>query len=628
MSRSEPWTSTRSEDATHEPPSLSLPRKPRAGRRRRRRRRVLRPRSHAGPPALVRLDLLRRPRPAALHRDGDHRPERAARSRRHERRRPSGRHGQRPHRGPPPHVARRRPRHDDRRPRADPVRRPGPDRRAAARVGRCRPVPHSRVHRRRRRAARRQCHPTRAHGLVIGSAVLVTGLLLVLAALVAGGIPGGALPASSGIGRSRAFLLSPIHPATWYANAAIAVGPFVAFIAFGLLASIASVGFSLLFFGIGVLFLAAAIEGSRLVARLERRRAFAGEAGRPLPHPYKRVLGVGLVGAVRGEFADESRWRDVLYVAVNVPLTFIEFLVVGLLWGLALSLVTTPIWYDAVAGAQLPWFFSPLAGHDAIAVATRLLVGLALLPVAASLSQLVITLHRAVVSGLLCTSESRELRRQVESLRQSRSDVLDSEASELHRIERDLHDGAQQRLVMLNIDLGLAAERLDSDPAAARALILEGQAQAREALAEIRDLVRGIAPSILLDRGLVAALESIVGPGPVPTVIRSALAPGERMPVATERAAYFVATEALANVAKHSGASQCEVRIGREGGRLIVEVRDDGRGGATVAPGGGLDGLAKRIAGVDGTFSVSSPSGGPTTIRAEIPIEPVATTEP
>ena len=148
------------------------------------------------------------------------------------------------------------------------------------------------------------------------------------------------------------------------------------------------------------------------------------------------------------------------------------------------------------------------------------MLGLALLPVAASLSQLVIALHRGVVSALLCTSESRELRRQVEVLRESRSAVLDTEASELHRIERDLHDGAQQRLVMLNIDLGLAAERLDADPAAARALILEGQAQAREALAEIRDLVRGIAPSILLDRGLVAALESIVGRGPGPDLDR------------------------------------------------------------------------------------------------------------
>jgi signal transduction histidine kinase len=198
--------------------------------------------------------------------------------------------------------------------------------------------------------------------------------------------------------------------------------------------------------------------------------------------------------------------------------------------------------------------------------------------------------------------------------------VLDVEASELHRIERDLHDGAQQRLVMLTIDLGLASERIDADPGAAKQLILDGQEQAREALAEIRNLVRGIAPSILLDRGLVPAVESISGRGPVPTVLVSNLAIGERLPPATERAAYFVVTEALANVAKHSRAHRCEVRFRREDERLVIEVWDDGGGGARIEPGGGLAGLASRIAGVDGTFSVSSPPGGPTLVRAEIPM--------
>jgi signal transduction histidine kinase len=173
---------------------------------------------------------------------------------------------------------------------------------------------------------------------------------------------------------------------------------------------------------------------------------------------------------------------------------------------------------------------------------------------------------------------------------------------------------------MLSIDLGLASERVETDPEAAKELILEGQTQAREALAEIRSLVRGIAPSILLDRGLVAAVESISGHGPVPTVLVSNLPAGERLPPATERAAYFVVSEALANVAKHSGASNCEVRIRRDGSALLIEVQDDGHGGAVMAPGGGLAGLAGRIAGVDGTFTVSSPPGGPTVVRSEIPV--------
>jgi signal transduction histidine kinase len=476
---------------------------------------------------------------------------------------------------------------------------------------------------------------------VIGAAVLAIGLLLILAAFASAWIPGGATFARSAIGDSgttadlgagnlfafarrarnpiRAFALSPIHPATWYANTAIVLGFFIAVFASATIFSIASAGLTVLLAGVGLILIALAIEGSRLVARIERWRAFIGEPSRPPAHLYKPLRG-GALAILRAEFADESRWRDVIYVAVNLPLATIEFFVVGVLWVLSLSLLTMPLWYDATPGASLPGLLGPISGHDPLVVLLRTGFGLALLPVAASLSQLVIALHRGVVAGLLCTSESRELRRQVETLRESRSAVLDVEASELNRIERDLHDGAQQRLVMLTIDLGLASERIDTDPAAAKQLLVDGQEQARQALAEIRDLVRGIAPAILVDRGLVPALASISGRGPVPAALLSDLAPGERLPAATERAAYFVVTEALANVAKHSGAARCEVRVRLEGSRLIVEVWDDGHGGARVEPGGGLAGLASRIAGVDGTFSVSSPVGGPTLVRAEIPV--------
>jgi signal transduction histidine kinase len=450
---------------------------------------------------------------------------------------------------------------------------------------------------------------------VIETAVLLLGVLLIGAGLGAARIPGGATFARPGITLSplQTFLLAPVHPSTWYASGAIVLGLFVGVGAAAIILSIASTGLSLLLAGIGVLILAIAIEGSRLVARIERWRVFGGEPVRPPAHPYKPLRG-DFLDLLRAEFTDESRWRDVLYVAVNLPLTVIEFAVIGFVWIAALVMVTMPSWYTAPAGSAPTWLGS--------------IAGLVLLPVAASLTQLVMRLHRAVVTGLLCTSESRELQRQVERLRESRSAVLDVEASELHRIERDLHDGAQQRLVMLSIDLGLASERIDTDPTAAKQLILEGQAQAREALAEIRQLVRGIAPSILLDRGLVPALESISGRGPVPTVIKSELEPGERFPAAVERAGYFVVAEALANVAKHSGATRCEVRCRREGPRLVVEVWDDGAGGAGLEPGGGLEGLAGRVAGVDGTFSISSPAGGPTTVRADLPLVVVETEAP
>ena len=223
--------------------------------------------------------------------------------------------------------------------------------------------------------------------------------------------------------------------------------------------------------------------------------------------------------------------------------------------------------------------------------------------------------------ALLCTSESRELRRQVETLKESRSAVLDVEASELHRIERDLHDGAQQRLVMLTIDLGLAGERIDTDPEAARQLLLEGQEQARQALAELRDLVRGIAPSILLDRGLVPAISSITARGPVPTSVRSDLPSGERLPALDRAGGLFRGRRGPRErcQAQRREALRGALPPGRVRGS-IVEVWDDGVGGATAEPGGGLAGLAGRVAGVDGTFSLSSPAGGPTLVHAELPV--------
>jgi signal transduction histidine kinase len=442
---------------------------------------------------------------------------------------------------------------------------------------------------------------------VIEAVVLATGLLLILAGIASARIPGGASFARPGMVRSplRAFLLAPIHPATWYANGAIILGLFVGTFAFAAILTLISTGLTVLLAGIGVLFIALAIEGSRLFARVERWRVFVGEAERPAAHPYRPLRG-NVVDILRAEFADEARWRDMLYVGVNLPLAIIEFLVVGLAWTAALVTLTMPVWFDPPAIAPPAWLGS--------------IAGVVLLFVAASLSQLVIALHRQVVVGLLCTSESRELRRQVETLRKSRSAVLDVEASELARIERDLHDGAQQRLVRLSMDLGLASERIDADPIGAKELVHEGQEQARQALADIRQLVRGIAPSILLDRGLVPAIESITGGGPIRTAVISELAPGERLPSPVERAAYFVVSEALANVAKHSGATRCEVRCRLDGAQQVVEVWDDGKGGAEIESGGGLAGLANRVAGVDGAFSVSSPVGGPTLVRAEIPV--------
>jgi signal transduction histidine kinase len=331
-------------------------------------------------------------------------------------------------------------------------------------------------------------------------------------------------------------------------------------------------------------------------------------------------LGGGLRSMAEAEFLDESRWRDVIYVLVSFPLASLEFLFTFATWAAAIVAATCPLWFESEVDLHQAASYATLDRHAPALAAIVFFTGvLVLLPVAAWLSRASMDLHRWVVEALLCVNERQELRQRVESLRESRSAALQVEASELRRIERDLHDGAQQRLVMLAIDLSLASDRIETDPKGARALVHDAREQARQALAELRDLVRGSAPAILLDRGLVAALSSVAGRCPVPTIVDSSLTAGERQPHAVERAAYFVVAEALTNVAKHSEATRCEIRCRRVDDTLVVEVWDNGRGGATSAPGGGLAGLADRVEALDGKLTIDSPAGGPTLLRAEIP---------
>jgi signal transduction histidine kinase len=418
----------------------------------------------------------------------------------------------------------------------------------------------------------------------------------------------------------RDFVLSPFDPASWRAAGAILMGFFIGTFSFALLAATFSAGGSFLLVLVGFAIVGIGIEIARVVARIERWRMMLVDP-RPLrPHPY-RILGSGLRAVAEAEFMDENRWRDVIYVLVSFPLTILEFVVCVTAWAASFSLLISPLAYYEITSVAGDHIHVPegLAHAAPFLLITAFVLGLILLAVAASLSRGLMVLHRAVVEGLLCTSDRDELRQRVETLRDSRSAMLQVEASELRRIERDLHDGAQQRLVMLAIDLSLASDRVESDPAGARALMNDAREQARQALAELRDLVRGSAPAILLDRGLVAALGSVAGRCPVPTIVESGLALGERQPHAVERAAYFVVAEALTNVAKHASASRCEIRCRREGDRLIVEVWDDGKGGATAAPGGGLAGLRDRVEALDGLLRIDSPAGGPTLLHAELP---------
>jgi signal transduction histidine kinase len=193
---------------------------------------------------------------------------------------------------------------------------------------------------------------------------------------------------------------------------------------------------------------------------------------------------------------------------------------------------------------------------------------------------------------------------------------VDVQESELRRIERDLHDGAQARLVALGMNLGLAEQKLAGDPEAARDLVAEARAGVERALRELRDLARGVHPPVLTDRGLGAAVASLAHASAIPVVVEERVA--ERPPAVVETAAYFVVAEAVANAAKHAVATQITVRIARDDRHLVVEIADDGRGGADPA-GSGLLGLRRRVEALDGTLAVTSPSGGGTVLRAELP---------
>jgi signal transduction histidine kinase len=428
-----------------------------------------------------------------------------------------------------------------------------------------------------------------------------------------------------------AFLRSPIEASSWWGLLAILLGFIVAVTSFTVVSTLFSTGGSLLFVLVGIPVIAVGLEAARAFARLERWRMTLVDPRPLVEHPYRPVdwsprepYGAWVRQWAEGTFLDSSRWLDVAYAVVALPLAVVELVVVVVLWTMALGFLLAPAVFGllAWAGADPVIYPRPLALNAPQAIGLSLLIGLVLLPVAASVTRGLAILHRAVVQGLLCVDPSEALRRDVTRLRESRAATLELEASELRRIERDIHDGAQQRLVKLAIDLSLAEEKVASDPDAARALIAESRDQARQALAELREVLRGAAPAILGDRGLTAALAAVAGRSPVPTFVDSGLPSNVRLPDAVERAAYYVVTEALANVAKHAGAARCDILLRVVPGYLMAEVRDDGRGGAALADGGGLAGLRDRVEALDGRLDVVSPPGGPTLVRAWIPVPP------
>jgi signal transduction histidine kinase len=225
----------------------------------------------------------------------------------------------------------------------------------------------------------------------------------------------------------------------------------------------------------------------------------------------------------------------------------------------------------------------------------------------------------ALVLGLEAITRGKKQEARVEELTQSRAGAVEAAETQLRRIERDLHDGAQARLVALGMNIGLAEQQLEKDPEKAQEHLAEARKAAGAALQELRDLARGIHPPILADRGLDAAIRALAAHAAVPVSVDVELA--ERPPAAVETAAYFVAAESLANALKHAQASRIDIDVQKRDDALVVRVLDDGRGGVSE-DGGGLHGLRQRVEALDGSLRIASPEGGPTVIEAVLPCAP------
>jgi signal transduction histidine kinase len=374
-----------------------------------------------------------------------------------------------------------------------------------------------------------------------------------------------------------------------------------------------SLALGLLITLVGVPVAMATIYASRWMAWIERRRA-ALVLGEPIRGVYKRPASGRFLDRLKAQISDPSTWKDLGWHLLLLPVSIVDFTVVVTGWSVSLGLLTMPAWWWALPDndpTELGIFQVDSWGHAWLAAA----IGLVALPVAAALVR-----GTAAASGALSQvvlgPTRRQLEERVEVLAQTRAGAVDAAAAELQRIERDLHDGAQARLVALALDLGMAEDRFDRDPEGARELVEKARAEAKLAMGELRDLARGIRPALLAERGLSEAIGALAARTPLPTTVEVDL--DGRLPAPVELAAYFTVAEALTNAVKHAQARSAKVRLWRENGRLRIEVRDDGRGGADPA-GHGLDGLHKRLAALDGTLAIASPGGGPTVLYAEVP---------
>ena len=401
---------------------------------------------------------------------------------------------------------------------------------------------------------------------------------------------------------------------TWLAFIHLTAGLVTGFLALAVVITFTLTGIlTLWFFLAGLPVLVAMFRLCLLFGQAERAR-FATLLGVRLPAPPVDLSrGASLWQRTKRLLTARATRRQFSYALIRFPLSLAEAAIVFLVWSAAIGLLGLPLFGWLIF--ELEWHIGNRVPHPGLLLA-GMLVGLVLLLAAPRLTHGLAAVDTAVASYLIGPGGSTDQTERISELERSRARVVDSAEAERRRIERDLHDGAQQRLVSLAMNLGRAKARFADDPAAAKEIIDQAHTEAKEALAELRNLVRGVHPPVLTDRGLDAAISGLAAVCPVPVTVRADTGP--RPSASSEAIAYFIVAEALTNVAKHAHASCADVSVSRHGDVLRVLIRDDGMGGADPH-GQGLAGLADRLAGVDGRLSVRSPVGGPTVIEAELP---------
>jgi signal transduction histidine kinase len=383
-------------------------------------------------------------------------------------------------------------------------------------------------------------------------------------------------------------------------------------------------GVSTLVVWIGLPILVGTLYAARGLAAVERRAAHWATGRELPPHHYRPARGHRVARRLLVALLDPQSWRDLLHCVVAFPVRVAAFSI-AVSWaigGLGSTLYVLWEWsLPRSEGYYHNGLFGLITGSSTRLgdIALNTAIGVLMLLSLPWVVRGLVAAQAGLARGLL-TNQTAALRARTEQLAAGRRAAVQAEAQTLRRLERDIHDGPQQRLVRLNMDLEAAARRLDDDPDRARPLIDEALEQSREALSELRALSRGIAPPILADRGLGAALAAAAARCPVPVSLHASLPGDERLTTAVENTAYFVVAEALTNIAKHSRATHCTVTISTDGELVLIQVRDNGCGGAHLGKGHGLAGLADRLASVDGEFDVVSPSGGPTVLTAQIPL--------